>query len=829
MKKFLFLIALFTLMGGANSVKAIVLGDEITSLDGITDGTKFIISDDGTKANYFWGNGTPDSGENEIKNANVGAVPADAYFYFTLEKYTDGDIPNTTSPADNIYRIKITNADGDGYPYGSNGYYLNAILDINALVISGPEAGWHYSGNEKKDALWYVTYDGEKGFSFQNVYRSEHSLSSWLAIGNNFETDQQYLKLYSKPVDPLAPQKAALSAKIDRARMYNALAYTDASFSALTGEITTAEAALDAAASAESLTIATANLQARIDALVLKEGYSDLTSDMFKLWNGGTADAIETGTAGCAYKKYESSDMPYGDGSVSYNKYANLSSYERLVLVVNTGGTPRFLLNRDVDGGSWNATEANSHLIDNTAGNSESWHAKYFSSVTQDGVKIWTVDLAQLVTDKGFAHLHSIKSSGGNVTVSGMYLYKAPDPLAEFKEALSEKIDEANKKSNVGKTTESYTALTNAKNDAITALNDAGATEESLTEAKDNLQDAIDGLKLAAGYANLTAEMFMEHNSVEDATVKAKAGCGYVVNTSTDQPYGDASVGEKKWADLTPYAELIINTVGTIKPRLCMNRSEADGQQAETQVASKMIDINPNNSYTWSTTKYQTIEGNKYTINLESIVEDYGFARLHAIKKQGYGDGVYVTDMLVYAAKSKAVVGEAGYATFSSIMNVDMTGVNAYSAKYNGEEVVLSSVTAVPANTGVIIQAAANTYELTNIESADDIADNELKVSDGTVVGDGSTIYVLNKVADKVGFYLLKSGNKLAAGKAYLQIGGGSARAFIRISGMDVTGISTVKQAEGKKDDVIYNMNGQRVSNPTKGVFIKNGVKFLVD
>lgn len=635
------------------------------------------------------------------------------------------------------------------------------------------------------------------------------------------------VEIFKVTTDPTAA-KAALADAIALGNAQNSFAKTTESWNALETAITNGETVYaDGAATESSIDDATQAINDAIDALVLEEGYSDLTSDMFKLWNGGTADAIETGTAGCSYVMFNSVDMPYGDGSVSYNKYANLSSYERLVLVVNTGGTPRFLMNRDVDGGSWNATEANSHLIDNTQGG---WSAKYFSSVTQDGVKIWTVDLAQLVTDKGFAHLHSIKSSGGNVTVSGMYLYKAPDPLAEFKEALSEKIDEANKKSSVGKTTESYTALTNAKNDAITALNDAEATDVSLTNAKNNLQDAIDGLKLAAGYANLTAEMFMEHNSVEDATVKAKAGCDYVINSATDQPYGDASVGEKKWADLTPYAELIINTVGTIKPRICMNRLEADGQQAETQVASKMIDINPNNNYTWSTTKYQTIEGNKYTINLESIVGDYGFARLHAIKKQGYGDGVYVTDMLVYAAKSKAVIGEAGYATFSSIMNVDMTGVNAYSAKYNGEEVELSSVTAVPANTGVIIQAAANTtYELTNIESADDIADNELKVSDGTVVGDGSTIYVLNKVADKVGFYLLKSGNKLAAGKAYLQIGGGSARAFIRISGMDVTGISTVKQAEGKKDDVIYNLNGQRVNNPTKGVFIKNGVKFLVD
>lgn len=166
-------------------------GEEITSLAGITNGTMFVISDDGTKAKYFKTN-------NENENAIMANVPYDSYFYFTLDKYTDGDIliPNTTTPADNIYWIKITNADGEGYPRGSDGpnnYYLNAVLGYTDVVISGTKAGW---GGNKKDALWYVTYDSEKGFSFQNVYRSENSSKSWLAIGNDFVAEQQYLKLY---------------------------------------------------------------------------------------------------------------------------------------------------------------------------------------------------------------------------------------------------------------------------------------------------------------------------------------------------------------------------------------------------------------------------------------------------------------------------------------------------------------------------------------------------------------------------------------------------------------------------------------------------------
>jgi hypothetical protein len=200
---------------------------------------------------------------------------------------------------------------------------------------------------------------------------------------------------------------------------------------------------------------------------------------------------------------------------------------------------------------------------------------------------------------------------------------------------------------------------------------------------------------------------------------------------------------------------------------------------------------------------------------------------LNAIKEGSWGAKVTVTGMYLYR---EIAVGSTGYATFGSLYkSAKPNGVKAYAAKFDGEKLTLTEVTNVSAGKGVIIEAEEGSYAPTFDVAADD-TDSDLKVSNGTVVGDGSTIYVLNKVADKVGFYLLKAGNPIEAGKAYLKINGaGSARAFIGISGMDVTGISTVKQAEGKKDDVIYNLNGQRVNNPRKGLFIKNGVKFLAD
>lgn len=104
----------------------------------------------------------------------------------------------------------------------------------------------------------------------------------------------------------------------------------------------------------------------------------------------------------------------YGDTGVK--NFADLSGYDKLIvtLVEGTEGSPRFLLNRDVDEGQWDGDEAKSHLIDNTKGG---WSAKYFS---QSG-NVFTVDLKQLVNDKGYAHLHAIKGANwGKITIESM-------------------------------------------------------------------------------------------------------------------------------------------------------------------------------------------------------------------------------------------------------------------------------------------------------------------------------------------------------------------------------------------------------------------------
>ena len=102
---------------------------------------------------------------------------------------------------------------------------------------------------------------------------------------------------------------------------------------------------------------------------------------------------------------------------------------------------------------------------------------------------------------------------------------------------------------------------------------------------------------------------------------------------------------------------------------------------------------------------------------------------------------------------------------------------------------------------------------------------NKLAVSDGS---NGVNDYVLYNGASGVGFYKW-TGSALASGKVYLPASAvAGARSFI---GFDngATGI-TNSNSEAKTlfNGDFYNIAGQRVAQPTKGLYIVNGKKVVI-
>ena len=173
-------------------------------------------------------------------------------------------------------------------------------------------------------------------------------------------------------------------------------------------------------------------------------------------------------------------------------------------------------------------------------------------------------------------------------------------------------------------------------------------------------------------------------------------------------------------------------------------------------------------------------------------------------------------------------VGSAEWATYSSAYNVSLGSDKGYAAKAHATYVELIPVTEVPANKAVLIEGAGkHTFDV--IASAAAIADNDLQISDGTAEGDGSTIYALGKKNDVVGFMKVKNGTKIPAGKAYLVIPPTvGALDFIGFADEDVTGVNEVKGQKKEGRSEYFNLAGQRVAQPTKGLYIVNGKKVIV-
>ena len=112
--------------------------------------------------------------------------------------------------------------------------------------------------------------------------------------------------------------------------------------------------------------------------------------------------------------------------------------------------------------------------------------------------------------------------------------------------------------------------------------------------------------------------------------------------------------------------------------------------------------------------------------------------------------------------------------------------------------------------------------------------DNLLKTSTVEVVGDEKTIYALGNKSNGVGFYKVRKGVPVPLTKPYLKITNSAlnSKDYIGFAEADdedvVTGIRNNSNAESRQP-VWYNLKGQKVSKPHKGIFVCNGKKIVVE
>ena len=196
----------------------------------------------------------------------------------------------------------------------------------------------------------------------------------------------------------------------------------------------------------------------------------------------------------------------------------------------------------------------------------------------------------------------------------------------------------------------------------------------------------------------------------------------------------------------------------------------------------------------------------------------------------------------IYIQKTGEVapVSAAGFATNVSTYNLDFTSTatKAYLVKVNSKGIAtLTAINEVPAGTPVLLYKEGGASEaIPVIASADavDADDNDLVAGTGAAVAttDGDyTNMILNNVSG-IGFYFA-NGQTVATNRAYLHIArtlapDAAASRMVMVFADEATGISATRNDNGEMDNSIYNLNGQRVEKPAKGLYIVNGKKVIL-
>ena len=180
----------------------------------------------------------------------------------------------------------------------------------------------------------------------------------------------------------------------------------------------------------------------------------------------------------------------------------------------------------------------------------------------------------------------------------------------------------------------------------------------------------------------------------------------------------------------------------------------------------------------------------------------------------------------VAAASFDVTIGEAGWRSMVSAKSVTMpVGVEAYIVTGEStDKLTLTKVDRVVKNTPVLLKGAEGNHTLTVVDDDTPYAEtNLLKISTETVGGNG--VYVLANKGEGVGFYKW-NGGLLGAGRVYVEAPA-AARDFLGFDD-ETTGVVSVAKPQTTNTAEYYDLQGRKVAQPTKGLYIVNGKKVVI-
>lgn len=177
----------------------------------------------------------------------------------------------------------------------------------------------------------------------------------------------------------------------------------------------------------------------------------------------------------------------------------------------------------------------------------------------------------------------------------------------------------------------------------------------------------------------------------------------------------------------------------------------------------------------------------------------------------------------------------AGYLTWVATADIDFEATERVTA-YQITEATPQGITAEEVKKArkgaALLLKGSGKVQLTRTSDVAPLQNNKMQAcTDGSVKGmtgsaTSTDIYVLGNGNKGLGFYMLSG--TLQAGKGYLNIsvGAGAKPSFITFE--ETTGISNAAVETTEDDGTYYNLQGVRVLNPQKGIYIKDGKKIVI-
>ncbi len=227
-----------------------------------------------------------------------------------------------------------------------------------------------------------------------------------------------------------------------------------------------------------------------------------------------------------------------------------------------------------------------------------------------------------------------------------------------------------------------------------------------------------------------------------------------------------------------------------------------------------------------------TAASGTYEVTDVIIPEGSGFQIAATGSNSNYGID-YVILTRTGDATYPVEITSAGWATLYTPYALDFSSLSseltAYTATVADGVVTLTETTEVPANSGVVLKGEEDTYNVPVIaSSAADGGDLQGSATEAQGIDEEYDYYMLALNGENAQFRKLASGT-IAAGKAFLKIAKGAGAPVLSIVfGNSSTGIETVKSLQPVAGNAVYNLNGQRIAQPTKGLYIVGGKKVVL-